>query len=265
MKRFSCFLFSFFLGIFLLFTPLSHAVEEYTVGEGDVLNIKVYENDDLSTTVRISANEIIRVPLLGEISVKDLTISQVAAKIEALLADGYLVSPQVNVFMEEYRSKRAIIIGEINNPGQYELRGRNTLLEFISKAGGLTSDAGTLATIKRVAHDKENKISINLDKLIKEGQTSLNLIIMDKDTVYISKAERYYVSGEIKKPDSYKYEPGLTVIKAITTAGGFSKIASRGKVRIIRKKDGDEKVLEQVKMDEPVQPNDIIVDPESFF
>ena len=133
------FLFCFFLS---LCTALTGDCKEYSVGEGDVLNINVYENEDLSTTVRVSANETIRVPLLGEISVKKLTVSQVAAKIENLLADGYLVSPQVDVFMQEYRSKRAIIIGEISSPGQYELRGQITLLEFISKAGGLSSGAG---------------------------------------------------------------------------------------------------------------------------
>jgi len=237
------------------------------VGEGDVLELKVYENPDLSTTVRVSSGNTIRVPLLGEISVEKLTVSQVAAKIESLFADGYLVSPQVDVFITEHRSKKALILGQIKSPGQYELRGRVTFLEFISKAGGLTEDAGSTATIKRTNDSgaKSDQIVLDLEKLIKKGDATLNVLIQDNDTVYISKADTYYVSGEVKKPDSYKFEPNLSVIKAITKAGGFSKIASKGKVRIIRKINGEKIVFENVNMDEPVLPDDVIVVPESFF
>ncbi|MEE4364570.1 MAG: polysaccharide biosynthesis/export family protein [Desulfotignum sp.] len=237
------------------------------MGEGDVLELKVYENPDLSTTVRVSAGDTIRVPLLGEISVENLTVSQVAAKIESLFADGYLVSPQVDVFITEHRSKKALILGQIKSPGQYELRGRVTFLEFISKAGGLTEEAGSTATIKRTngSGAKSDQIVLDLEKLIKKGDAALNVVIQDNDTVYISKADIYYVSGEVKKPDAYKFEPNLSVIKAITKAGGFTNIASKGKVRIIRKVNGEKTVYENVNMDEPVLADDVIVVPESFF
>ena len=70
----------------LILIPMICLAQEYTVGEGDVLNINVYENKDLSTTVRVSADGTIRVPLLGEISVKGLTVSQISSKIEKLFA-----------------------------------------------------------------------------------------------------------------------------------------------------------------------------------
>ncbi len=248
--------------IVCLIVSTSCLAQEYTVGEGDVLDIKVYENEDLSTTVRVSSNSTIRVPLLGEISISGMTVSQVAAKIEELFADGYLVSPQVDVFIAEHRSKKATILGQIRNPGQYELRGKVTFLEFISTAGGLTPDAGSQATIKR---DSGKQIEIDLEKLIERGDTSLNMTIQDNDSIYISKAKTYYVSGEVNKPDSYKYERDLTVIKAVTMAGGFSKIAAKNKVQIIRVVNGKKTIFENVKMDEPVLPDDVIVVPESFF
>ena len=237
------------------------------MGEGDVLDINVYENKDLSTTVRVSSDSTIRVPLLGEISIKGLTVSKVSAKIEELFADGYLVSPQVDVFIAEHRSKKATILGQVRNPGQYELRGKITFLEFISKAGGLTSDVGSTATIKRANESGINKdpIVIELENLIKYGDTSLNIPIHDNDSIYISKAKTYYVSGEVKKPDSYKYEPELTVIMAITMAGGFSKIAAKNKVRIIRQVNEKKKIITNVNMDELILPDDVIVIPESFF
>ncbi len=251
----------------LFFLPPAVFAQDYIVGDGDVLNINVYENEDLGTTVRVSSNNTIRVPLIGEISVKDMTVSQVSSKIETLLADGYLVNPQVDVFIKEHRSKQAIILGQIRNPGQYELRGTITFLEFISKAGGLTPDAGSLATIKRNSDSGKNKetIVIDLEKLIKKGDTSLNVSIQGNDSIYISKAKTYYVSGEVKKPDSYKYEADVTVIKAITMAGGFSKIAAKEKVKIIRTVDGEKRIFEKVNMDALVLPDDVIVVPESLW
>ena len=244
--------------------PAANA-SEYIVGEGDVLIVSVYENPDLSTKVRVAANNTIRVPLLGEIDIKGLTVSKVSSKIESLFADGYLVNPQVDVFIEEHRSKKAIILGQIISPGQYELRGKITFLEFVSKAGGLKTDAGNVATIKRKSEGENKQITIDLDLLIKTGDTSLNIPVQDGDTIYISKARMYYVSGEVEKPDSYKYESDLTVIKAITKAGGFSDIAAKSKVKIIREIDGKEHTLERVAMDQPILPDDIIVVPESFF
>lgn len=254
--------------VFILFVSVLSYAQEYVVGEGDVLNINVYENEDLTTTVRVSADSTIRIPLVGEISVKDLTVSQVAAKIEQLFADGYLVNPQIDVFISEHRSKKAIILGQIKNPGQYELRGRITFLEFISKAGGLSEDAGGSAIIKRISgsnSDKDTTIVLDLEKLIKKGDASLNILIQDNDSIYISEAKTYYVSGEVQKPDSYKYEQELTVIKAITMAGGFSKIAAKNKVQIIRMVNGEKTIFKNVNMDVPILPDDVIVVPESFF
>jgi polysaccharide export outer membrane protein len=74
---------------------------EYKVGSGDVLKINVYENPDLSTTVRVSADDTIRVPLLGRVDVSEMSVSRVAQKLEDMFADGYLVNPQVDVFIEE--------------------------------------------------------------------------------------------------------------------------------------------------------------------
>ncbi len=241
--------------------------EEYTIGKGDVLDIHVYENEDLSTTVRVSSDGAIRVPLLGEINVKNLTVSQVSSKIEDLFADGYLVNPQVDVFISEHRSKKAIILGQIKKAGQYELRGRITFLELISTAGGLTPDAGSTATIKRTisADKKPEQIILDLEKLVKKGDTSLNILIQDNDSIYIDKARTYYVSGEVKKPDAYKFEQDITVIKAVAMAGGFSKIAAKGKVNIIRLVNGEKQVLKKVDMDKPILPDDVIVVPESFF
>jgi polysaccharide export outer membrane protein len=205
---------------------------------------------------------------LGEVSVKGLTLPQISQKIASLLSDGYIVNPQVSIFIQEFRSKKAFIIGEVNKPGLYVLPGQTTLLSLLSEAGGLTKNAGDKAIIKRKKNptdEEESVMTVDLKKLIEKGDTSLDIQIMEGDSIYIPKAGLFYVTGEVKKPDAYKYEEGTTVIKAITMGGGFTDKAAKGRVKIIRKINGKEEVLEKVKMDEPVYPDDVIVVPESFF
>jgi polysaccharide export outer membrane protein len=242
--------------------------QDYVVGEGDVLRIVVYDHDDLTTTARVSGEGVITFPLIGQVEVKGLTLSQIADKITSLLADGYVVNPQVNIFIQEFRSKKAFIMGEVQKPGLYVLPGQTTFMSLLSEGGGLTKDAGDKAIIKRKANpsDKnESVITVNLRRLIEKGDTSQDVPIMDGDSVYITKAGVFYVTGEVKKPDAYKYEDGITVIKAITMAGGFTDKASKGRVKILRKVGGKEETLEKLNMDDPVKPNDVLVVPESFF
>lgn len=242
--------------------------QDYIVGEGDVLKITVYDHDDLTTITRVSGEGSITFPLLGEVNVKGLTLPQISQKIASLLSDGYIVNPQVSIFIQEFRSKKAFIIGEVNKPGLYVLPGQTTLLSLLSEAGGLTKNAGDKAIIKRkknLTDEEESVMTVDLKKLIEKGDTSLDIQIMEGDSIYIPKAGLFYVTGEVKKPDAYKYEEGTTVIKAITMGGGFTDKAAKGRVKIIRKINGKEEVLEKVKMDEPVYPDDVIVVPESFF
>lgn len=256
------------IGLLILCAVRVSFGQDYIVGEEDILKITVYDHPDLTTTARVSGDGIIKFPLVGNVKVAGMSISQISQKIAVLLSDGYVVEPQVSVFIEEFRSKKTIIMGQVNKPGIYVLSGNTTFLELLSKAGGLTKDAGDKATIKRKSGPSgrgESIITIDLKKLIQEGDTSMDIPIMDSDNIYIAKAGVFYITGEVKKPDAYKHEEGTTVIKAVTMAGGFTDKASSGRVRIVRKISGKEKVIEKADMDEPVQPDDVIVVPESFF
>lgn len=251
--------------------------QDYVIGEGDVLKITVYDNDDLTTQARISGEGLIRVPLIGPVEVGGLTISQATRKIADLFADGYLVNPQVQIYIEEFQSKKVTILGQVNKPGLVELDKRTNLLELISKAGGLTQEAGKEVIIKhRVSGNAANQeaekdiVRINMEDLVEKGDTTQNFDILDGDTVYVSKeALQYvYVTGEVKKPDAYKYDEKqpLTLIQAITLAGGLSDKAAPGRVRVIRKKEGGQNdIFEKADMDMAVLPGDIVVVPESFF
>jgi len=260
----------FLISVFcaLLFTNVTYA-QEYLVGKGDVLKITVYDNADLTTVVRISGEGTIVVPLLGKVKVENHSIPQISDKLGGLFANGYLKNPQVNVFIEEYRAQKVVILGQVNRPGLYELRGPTTFLELLSKAGGLSQDSGDKAIIKRknisIAPKKLPVITIDLNNLIDEGDISQNILIIDGDNIYINKAGFFYVTGEVKKPGAFKFLEATTVIKAIALAGGFSGKANKTKIKIYRKVSGKERIIDEARLDEPILEDDVIVIPESFF
>jgi polysaccharide export outer membrane protein len=254
-----------FIAVLTIWWGCVAAAQDYLVGPGDVLSITVYDNDDLKTKVRVSSNGTIVMPLLGQVNVNKLSVSAITEKITGLLANGYIVNPQVNVFVDEFRSKRVVILGNVRNPGLIELNGPTTFLELISKAGGFDKDAGDTATIKRKGNDQESVIVINLISLVKGGDLSQNMQINDEDTVYISGAGMCYVTGEVGTPGTYPCGDGATVLKLVTLAKGFTGKASKSGIDIVRMEGEKKNVIENVNLDTPVKHNDVIVVPESFF
>ena len=241
------------------------ASQDYLVGSGDVLSITVYDNDDLKAKVRVANNGTIVMPLLGTVNVNKLSVSAITEKITKLLADGYIVNPQVNVFVDEFRSKKVVVLGKVNKPGLIELNGQTTFLELISKAGGFDKDHGDTATIKRAGKEKDSVIVINLASLVEGGDLTQNLMINDEDTVYVSEAGKCYVTGEVDTPGTYPCGEGATVLKLVTLAKGFTGKASKSGIDIVRMEGDKKNVSKNVSLDTPVKHNDVIVVPESFF
>ena len=257
------FLITFFLAVKLI------CASEYTLGTGDVVKLTVYEHKDLTTQNRVDGEGYIHLPLIGKVKISDLTIEKASNKIKNLFANGYIVNPQVNLVIIEYGSKKAVILGQVIKPGLFEIRENMTLLELISKAGGLQSDAGDTAIIKRnsrfLEFEDNTIIKIDLKALIEKGDTTYNIPIREGDSVYISKSHTFFVTGEVKQPGEFKYEDDTTVIKAITLAGGLTGKASPSSIKIIRIVDNKEKVMTKVSMDQALLPDDVVVVPESFF
>jgi polysaccharide biosynthesis/export protein len=268
MRSIGCFIVSIIL-LSGFFVQMAEAAEpDYRVGEGDVLRVLVYDNPDLNTTTRISGQGTIIFPLVGELTVGGLTVSQVAQKIGQALANGYIRDPQVSVFVEDFRSQRVTIMGEVRTPGLHELSGSTSLMELISKAGGLTPDADFQATINRKGKPEkggEQQITINLRDVLERREGTVDIPLQDGDSVFIPKARTFFVTGQVRRPASYKLEPGTTLIKAITISGGFTELAAQKRGRIIRRVDGVEQVLQRVPMHTIIQADDVIVVPESFF
>jgi polysaccharide export outer membrane protein len=251
---------------------------EYVIGGMDVLEVNVYQEKDLSGTFRVSADGDIPFPLLGNIRVAGLTPSQAQQRLEALLREGYLKNPQVSVTVHEYRSKGVSVLGAVNKPGAYQLLGgRTSLLELLSMAGGVSLEEGSKSLILVRPDDKgETKSTmIDVDRLLKEGDASLNVNVQPNDAIYVTKADAIIVYGEVKNPGTYPLgSRGMSVLEAISKAGGVTQYAAPNRTRIIRIVEGREKNV-QVRVGDIIKgertrdvtllPGDVIVVPESYF
>ena len=251
--------------VLCLFFSTLHA-EDYLVGPGDVLGISVYDNEDLTTKVRVSTAGTIVMPLLGQVEVQGESVNAITNKITSLLADGYLVNPQVNIFVEEYRSKKVVVLGNVRTPGLIELSGPTNFLELVSKAGGLEKDAGDTATIQRKdGAAPTTVIVIDLLALIEQGDLSQNIQIRDGDTVFISKAGMCFITGQVKSPGTYSCGDGTTVLRLVALAGGFTGKASKSSINIVRIVNNEKQISKDVDLYTALQDNDVVVVPESFF
>jgi polysaccharide export outer membrane protein len=111
---------------------------EYRVGAQDLLEISVFQVNDLNRTVRVNSNGQISLPLIGVVQAGGNTVQELEALIAAKLTEGYLQSPQVSVFVKEFTSQRITLEGAIKNPGIFPVTGKMSLLQAIALGGGVT-------------------------------------------------------------------------------------------------------------------------------
>ncbi|MCK5534450.1 polysaccharide export protein [bacterium] len=162
--------------------------KEYTIHSEDVLEIKVYEHKDLTTKVRVSAAGDITFPLIGQVHAAGLTVNQLCEKIKALLNEGYLVDPQVNIFIESYHPEKFFVMGAVRKPAAYELSREKptTVLEAISRAGGFTEQAAPNRTkVIRVGSEKGETIKVKVTEITKTGDKSKDIPLQPNDIVFV--------------------------------------------------------------------------------
>lgn len=251
---------------------------DYKIGRQDLLELKVFDLKELDQTVRVADDGSITLPLLGRLDAAGLTKGDLEALIARLLEARYVRNPQVTIFVKEYQSKKVAVSGAVKKPDTYEMLGEKTLLEMISLAGGLDRDLGKEIIIFRPQADGTQRIAVDLDKLVYEADPSLNVAVLPGDIVYVPAVEkvRIFVTGAVKTPNLYEVprsEP-VTVLKAVTLAGGTTDRASQSKVQVIRTgPDGKRitisvnlKKVKRGKAEDPVlQKDDLVLVPESFF
>lgn len=256
---------------------------DFTVGGYDIVDISVYGEPNLDRqNVRISADGYISFPFIGRLKVAGLSTSEIESLISRELAERqYLLDAHVSVSVREYNSKRFHVLGSVKSPGVYPLKGKERVLDAISRAGGIDQQAGREAMIVRTNNPDTNEarkivIRLDLNELLKLGNQVSNLLLDDQDLLFIPKALSFNIIGQVKNPGSYPYiEKEITLVQAISMAGGFTPIAARNRTRIVRTENGQDRII-KIKVDDITEagkkeldilvlPGDVIVVPESFF
>jgi polysaccharide export outer membrane protein len=246
---------------------------DYQVGPGDVLEVTVYDNPELSRIPTVQTNGGITYPLLGEIQVAGLSVSEVQRKITNLLAKDYLVSPQVEVKVREYQSQFVSVVGEMNSPGRKPLRGRTRLIDVLTEAGGFTPRASGEVLITRTDGTFDGDQKTLVVRLSASStptlQDSVNLELPLRNGDIITASPKFYVTvdGEVNKPGRYAIESDLTVTGALSLAGGLTRFGSNTvKVRRTDAQSGKASLIEVhlkdvrngKKPDVRLQPNDVL-------
>jgi polysaccharide export outer membrane protein len=254
-------------------TPRDDSYSDYRIGAEDLLNISVFEAPDLNRTVRVSEDGEISLPLIGTVHAAGLTTLQLESLLEALLKRSYLTDPHVTVFVKEVKSHAISVIGAVEKPGVYEVRGPKTLLEVLSMAQGLADDAGNSVIIMRhgasassaaadspdptsaaasdvpassakqdsaqpptIAVAREETTAIKLNDLLNSTNDRSNVVVNPGDIVKVLRAGIVYVVGEVRKPGGFllRSNQNISVLQALALAEGLTRTSSAKHACIIR-------------------------------
>jgi polysaccharide export outer membrane protein len=247
----------------------------YRIGVGDVLEIDAYQQEEISGQFPVEENGAITYPLLGAVPVAGKTLSQIAAQLETLLETDYYVDVQLQVAVTEYRSQPVTVLGEVQRPGTYYLEGRTTLTQMLAEAGGLKPTAGPELELRRTDHDvsppKQEVRTFSTAKLL-TGEQGVDVELKSGDVLSVSSRQLCFVTGEVARPGQYEISTGLTLMQALSQAGGQGKFASQI-VELHRETGGDKEILtfdlshirKGKASDPPIRAGDVIIVRRRFF
>jgi polysaccharide export outer membrane protein len=261
--------------------PQASPTKSYKIGPKDVLEIFVYGLPEYNNfPTRVSADGTISLPHLGEVQVEGLSQMELEKKLRDLFFNKDLLqNPQVIVNIAEHMSKVVYVDGAVREPNTYELIGPQRLMQIITRAGGLTPDAGDKIFIFRTyPGGATTTLSISIDDLYMKGDADQNIPIQADDSIHvpIDKIVIVYVRGQVRNPGAIEVKTSNipTLSQAIAAAGGFAERASKGGIQIhTTDENGAPKIIKVnikdiekgKKEDIQLKENDVVIVPESFF
>jgi polysaccharide export outer membrane protein len=239
----------------------------YSLGPGDQLKISVFGEEGMENqTYTIDTDGSITFPLINRIAASGLTVAEFQDRLKARLADGYIVRPQVAVEIVGYKSQFVFVGGEVRTPARFPMAGAMTLPEALAMAGSPKETASNEVIVThakkpgpdgRVPDKAAESIHVNL-KDLQLGRAGQDIFLQDGDTVFVPKAQRFYIQGQVKNGASYILEPGMTVQQAIALAGGLTERGSDRRVTVTRMVDGKLKNGIKLKLTDKVLADDVI-------
>jgi polysaccharide export outer membrane protein len=235
------------------------------LGAGDSVRITAFRYPELTTEVRLSEEGRVTVPLIGEINLQGMTPDQAGKHIADRMKKGnYLVDPQIGVTVLQARSRQVSVLGFVARPGRYSLEGTTArVADVIAMAGGLQPTASDTITVQSHRGGRTEKIDIDFPAILRDA--SLNIEVQSGDTVFVPRASMFYIYGEVVRAGSYRIEPGMTVMQAISVAGGLTLRGTDNGPRLRRREANGSWKETTAKLIDPVFPDDIIFVREGLF
>jgi len=242
---------------------------DYVVGPQDILRITVFEELQLSGSFRVDTDGSFTYPFIGLVPAAGQTLRAIEELLTTRLAAGWVKRPQVSIEVEQFRARNIFIVGEVKSPGKYPLSGvQTTLLEALAQAGYLAPTSGTEVLVLKpgakpvgdgalTVEAATDTIRVSLAEL-QEGRPSANITIKEGETIFVPRAAKFYVSGYVRSPGAYTYERGMTLLQALTLAGGVSDKGSLRGIKAQRVVKGQKKEV-SLKVTDPIQPGDTIL------
>ena len=237
------------------------------LGEGDSIRITVFQNPDLTTETRISERGTITFPLVGEVELAGLTPAQAESRIARRLVEGkFVLKPQVSLNVVQVRSRQVSVLGQVARPGRYPLDGSgSSVTDLLALAGGITPTGDDKVTVILSRDGKIEKLEVNVPKMYTTGDLSSNIQLQSGDTIFVQRAPVFYIYGEVQHAGSYRLEPGMTVMQALSVGGGVTARGTDRGLKVRRKAaDGSFQTID-VELTDRLLPDDVIYVKESLF
>ncbi len=237
------------------------------LGPGDSVSLKVFGQPDMDGTLFVAADGTLNVPLVGPVDVAGRSAIDAAKRIEAaLVSGGFLKNPHVTVALTQSRSQRVTVLGEVHTPGRYVVDGGTTILDLLAQAGGTNESAGDVIYVLHPQPDGTvSRRTINLQSVTQSLSVGADYLIQSGESVFVPKAETFYVYGAVVTPNAYRLEPGMTVRQGIARAGGITPRGSDSRLEIERKDASGKTHMVSVKLTDLLQAGDVLKVRESLF
>jgi polysaccharide export outer membrane protein len=246
------------------------------IGANDLIAISVYGAPELTRTIRVSAEGFIRLPMLKQkIEARGLMPAELEVKIAAALSEEeLLIDPAVTITIAEYHSRPISVAGAVRRPITFQAIGKITLLEALTRAEGLNTDAGSEILISRPARNDQPSIieRIRVNGLIDAADPALNVLLEGGEEIRVPQVGRVFVMGNVKKPGAFRIEDGfgMTVLKALAMAEGLAPYATK-EAYLYRRGDGNatevpvdlRRILDRKSPDVALSANDIFYIPDN--
>lgn len=241
---------------------------EYRLAGGDVIKISVFQNPDLTTEIRVAETGNISFPLIGVVKVGGLSLSQAEQEIARRLQTGrFVAEPQVTISLSAVVGNQISVLGQVNKPGNYPLFSSNLRLsQVLAAAGGIATGAGAdYVVITGTRNNRPFRTQVDIDDLYVANRVQNDIVVAAGDSVYVPRAEQFYIYGQVQRPGSYPLQRNMTVMQALAQGGGLTQRGTERSLRIYRRGVNGKQQEIKPSMIEEVQPDDVLNVGESLF